>query len=111
MPRSTLAPNPRKATPHPSPTSRKNHEATAVATPMLLTRSPLSESFRPWGETLVLGLERGRAAASKRKHVVVTADTLPHAGRFSVIIRADGGTGLPPFSEQLLCLRCGHGRP
>src|SRR3954447_14493609 len=56
MPRSTLAPNPRKATPHTSPTSRKNHEATAVATPMLLTRSPLSESFRPWGETLVLGL-------------------------------------------------------
>src|SRR6478672_7158774 len=59
MPRSTLAPNPRKATPHTSPTSRKNQQATAAATLMLYTRSPLSESFRPWGETLVLVLENG----------------------------------------------------
>src|SRR6266852_3434380 len=56
MPRSALASNPRKATQHTSPTSRQNQQATAVDTLMLHTRSPLSESFRPGGETLVLGL-------------------------------------------------------
>src|SRR5207302_8156245 len=56
MPRSALALNPRKATPHASPTSRKNQQATVVDTLMLHTRSPLSECFRPRGETLVLGL-------------------------------------------------------
>jgi hypothetical protein len=53
--------------------------------------------------------DQARIAKSRsgKKPVVVTADGLARAGHFDVIIRADGGVGLPNMPEESLC--CRHG--
>src|SRR5437870_2029023 len=96
MPRSALAPNPRKATQHTSPTSRQNQQATAVATLMLHTRSPLSESVRPGAETLVLGLEAKRYQVRSGDVFVVRGNgSKDLVGRAGMIEEVDGHVIFP----------------
>jgi hypothetical protein len=54
-------------------------------------------------------LERGRAAQSKRKSVVITFAGLEGVRRFDVLVRADGGVGLPPLPGRWLSVP--HAKP
>ena len=56
MPRSVLAPNPRKNQQHGQRTARETNHLLHVDTLRLRTGSPLSECCPGEGETLVLGL-------------------------------------------------------
>jgi hypothetical protein len=45
-----------------------------------------------------------------REHAIVTHQGLAHAGRFDILIRGDGGTGLPPLPEPQLVVSCNDAR-
>ena len=75
-----------------------------VADPVLLKQS-LSADVRQ-------ALEAGQEETKRRTaDVIVTPRGMKSAGVFDVLIRADAGTGLPPFADSFFVARDGRDEP
>jgi hypothetical protein len=73
-----------------------------LALARLLPGVPLVTGPDVWKEGLSPGqvqLLKAGKKAKDRGRAIVTSTGLAHAGRFDVLVRADGGTGLPPLPQ------------